>query len=62
MNKRDALLDLCHALGEPHRDLVLSAEGNVSMRLDDHTMAIKASGRRASPTLSAWVVLVPHLL
>jgi rhamnose utilization protein RhaD (predicted bifunctional aldolase and dehydrogenase) len=44
MNKRDALLDLCHALGEPHRELVLSAEGNVSMRLDDHTMAIKASG------------------
>lgn len=44
MNERDALLDLCHALGEPHRDLVLSAEGNVSMRLDDHSMAIKASG------------------
>ena len=44
MNERDALLNLCHALGEPHRDLVLSAEGNVSMRLDDHFMAIKASG------------------
>jgi rhamnose utilization protein RhaD (predicted bifunctional aldolase and dehydrogenase) len=38
------LIALCNALGEPDRDLVLSAEGNVSMRLNDHTMSIKASG------------------
>jgi len=44
MTDRDALLALCRTLGEPARDLVLSAEGNVSMRLDDHTMTIKASG------------------
>lgn len=44
MTDRSALLELCNALGEPGRDLVLSAEGNVSMRLDDHAMTIKASG------------------
>lgn len=44
MTNRTDLLNLCNTLGEPSRDLVLSAEGNVSMRLDDQTMAIKASG------------------
>lgn len=44
MSERDALLTLCRTLGEPNRDLVVGAEGNVSMRLDDHLMAIKASG------------------
>ncbi len=44
MTERDALLTLCRTLGEPTRDLVLSAEGNVSIRLDDHSMTIKASG------------------
>lgn len=44
MSDRAALLALCNDLGDPRRDLVLSAEGNVSMRIDDHTMAIKASG------------------
>ena len=44
MTQRVELLTLCRALGEPHRDLVLSAEGNVSMRVGEHTMAIKASG------------------
>ena len=46
---RPSLLRLCNALGEPGRDLVLSAEGNVSSRLDDpadgsRRMIIKASG------------------
>ncbi|MSV51537.1 MAG: hypothetical protein F2892_04605, partial [Actinobacteria bacterium] len=46
---RPSLLRLCNALGEPGRDLVLSAEGNVSCRLDDpaegsRRMIIKASG------------------
>ncbi len=44
MTDREGLLRLCHTLGEPMRDLVLSAEGNVSMRIDEQTMAIKASG------------------
>lgn len=44
MTDREGLLRLCHTLGEPARDLVLSAEGNVSMRVDEQTMAIKASG------------------
>lgn len=46
---RLSLLRLCNALGEPGRDLVLSAEGNVSSRLDEaadgsRRMIIKASG------------------
>lgn len=41
---REGLLDLCHALGDPARDLVLSAEGNVSLRTDAEGMLIKASG------------------
>ena len=46
---RIELLRLCNALGEPVRDLVLSAEGNVSSRADDpasgaQRMVIKASG------------------
>lgn len=46
---RRELLRLCNALGEPGRDLVLSAEGNVSSRLDGQAdeslrMIIKASG------------------
>jgi rhamnose utilization protein RhaD (predicted bifunctional aldolase and dehydrogenase) len=44
MTDREALLRLCRTLGEPDRDLVVSAEGNVSMRIDDQTMVIKASG------------------
>jgi rhamnose utilization protein RhaD (predicted bifunctional aldolase and dehydrogenase) len=44
MTKREDLLTLCRTLGEPSRDLVQSAEGNVSMKLDDNSMVIKASG------------------
>lgn len=44
MVDRSALLALCHELGDPRRDLVVAAEGNVSARVDDTTMAIKASG------------------
>ena len=48
-SSRLSLLRLCNELGEPGRDLVLSAEGNVSSRLDDpadgsRRMIIKASG------------------
>jgi rhamnose utilization protein RhaD (predicted bifunctional aldolase and dehydrogenase) len=44
MIDRHALLDLCHELGDPARDLVLSGEGNVSIRLGEERMLIKASG------------------
>lgn len=44
MTQRDDLLTLCRTLGEPSRDLALSAEGNVSMRLGEQSMTIKASG------------------
>jgi rhamnose utilization protein RhaD (predicted bifunctional aldolase and dehydrogenase) len=38
------LIDLCHALGEPALDLAIAAEGNASFRIDNDSMAIKASG------------------
>ncbi|MCH1881471.1 class II aldolase/adducin family protein [Agrococcus sp. ARC_14] len=41
---RDALLALCHALGEPHRELAILGEGNVSVAL---------GGADASPDDSA---------
>lgn len=49
MSVRDELLALCHALGEPHRELAILGEGNVSARLDDGPiqtarMLVKASG------------------
>lgn len=44
MTDRQALLDLGHHLGEPTKQFVLGAEGNISMRTGDDTMSIKASG------------------
>jgi rhamnose utilization protein RhaD (predicted bifunctional aldolase and dehydrogenase) len=44
MSDREGLLALCHEIGEPARDLVLGAEGNVSERVGDSHMLIKASG------------------
>lgn len=40
----DALLRLAHAVGEPQRELAILAEGNVSARLDDKRMLVKATG------------------
>lgn len=40
----DELLRLAHAVGEPQRELVILAEGNVSARLDDERMLVKATG------------------
>lgn len=37
-------LTLAHELGDPRRDLVVAAEGNVSVRLDDDFIAVSASG------------------
>lgn len=49
MSARDALLALCHAVGEPSRELAILGEGNVSARIDDGPtgtarMLVKASG------------------
>lgn len=41
----DLLIDLTRALGKPKRDLVIIGEGNTSLRADDDTFYIKASGR-----------------
>ncbi|MGM1029311.1 MAG: class II aldolase/adducin family protein [Actinomycetota bacterium] len=39
-----SLLALAHAVGEPRRELAILAEGNVSVRLDDERMLVKATG------------------
>jgi rhamnose utilization protein RhaD (predicted bifunctional aldolase and dehydrogenase) len=39
-----ALVELCRALGNPPRAYTILGEGNVSLRLDDGTFLIKASG------------------
>ncbi|WP_347754848.1 class II aldolase/adducin family protein [Agrococcus sp. ProA11] len=44
MTLTDDLLALCHAVGEPHRGLAILGEGNVSARLDEQRMLVKASG------------------
>lgn len=40
----DKLLELSHELGREERGLAILGEGNTSMRLDDATFAVKASG------------------
>ena len=57
------LLRLCNALGEPARDLVSSAEGNVSSRNDDpeggtSQMIIKASGCSLATMIDGDLLLV----
>lgn len=44
MSVAEALLALAHAVGEPRRELVILAEGNVSARIDDERMLVKATG------------------
>jgi rhamnose utilization protein RhaD (predicted bifunctional aldolase and dehydrogenase) len=61
------LLRLCNALGEPARDLVLSAEGNVSARDDDPTsgtqrMIIKASGCSLATMTEGDLLLVDRTI
>ena len=54
----DDLLALTHWLGEPHRDLVILAEGNTSQRLADGSLVIKASGSQlAGATAEDFVVV-----
>ena len=42
----DSLINMTHALGEPAMDYVIIGEGNSSMRLDDQSFAVKASGHQ----------------
>lgn len=44
MTARNELVQLCHDLGDPSRQLAIAAEGNASFRIDSDLMAIKASG------------------
>lgn len=41
----DDVASLCRALGQPHRELVILGEGNVSVRSSARTLHVKASGR-----------------
>lgn len=44
MTDKAALVELGNRLGDPMRQLALGAEGNISARLTEDTMSIKASG------------------
>ena len=44
MSDKQALLDLAHRLGDPGKGFALGGEGNISMRLGEDMMSIKASG------------------
>jgi rhamnose utilization protein RhaD (predicted bifunctional aldolase and dehydrogenase) len=55
----DALLELSHWLGEPSRHLALAAEGNVSHRLADGRMLVKASGCSLATLQPADLLDVP---
>ncbi len=52
-----ALVELSRSLGDPAKDLVILAEGNTSQRLDDQSIAVKASGSfLANATAEDFVV------
>lgn len=42
----DSLIQMTRALGEPALDYVIIGEGNTSMRLDDESFLVKASGHQ----------------
>ena len=42
----DSLVDMTRALGEPALDYVIIGEGNTSMRIDDDSFYVKASGHQ----------------
>ena len=45
-NSLHSLIDMTRALGEPARDYVIIGEGNTSMRIDDQSFYVKASGHQ----------------
>ncbi len=48
----DELMTLSHALGDPQRQYVIIGEGNTSLRVDDRSFWVKASGQQLA-TISA---------
>ncbi len=46
MNSLDSLVNMTRALGDPARDYVIIGEGNTSMRRDDLSFFVKASGHQ----------------
>ncbi|MYD10852.1 MAG: class II aldolase [Chloroflexi bacterium] len=46
MNPLDSLIKMTRALGEPALDYVIIGEGNTSMRIDDESFLVKASGHQ----------------
>ncbi|QCR18360.1 class II aldolase/adducin family protein [Agrococcus sp. SGAir0287] len=50
MSVVDDLIRLANAVGEPHRELAILGEGNVSARIDDERMLVKASGASLAAT------------
>lgn len=46
MNPPQELLQLSHELGEPSRKLVIIGEGNTSLRIDEESFWVKASGHQ----------------
>ena len=55
------LIELSHQLGREDRDLAILGEGNTSMRVDEATFAVKASGAALS-TLDEAGVSVCHFV
>lgn len=59
MNKAlDSLVQMTRALGEPALDYVIIGEGNTSMRLDDESFLVKASGHQMHDIDEAGFVAV----
>jgi rhamnose utilization protein RhaD (predicted bifunctional aldolase and dehydrogenase) len=54
--KIEELLDLSHDLGADHRQLAILGEGNTSVRLNEETFAVKASGSSLGTLTEADVV------
>ena len=46
MNTLNSLINMTRALGEPALDYVIIGEGNTSMRIDDESFYVKASGHQ----------------
>ena len=57
-NPLDSLIQMTRALGEPARDYVIIGEGNTSMRLDDESFLVKASGHQMRGIGAAGFVAV----
>ena len=52
MNPPQELLQLSHELGDPRRELVIIGEGNTSLRVDEESFWVKASGHQM-PSITA---------